>query len=271
MPFRKISRDVKLAAVKLHEQNILSLEQILDCVGFSEHTFWRMIKLWRETGDVVQHSYGAPGRPRTLILTIDNRFISVHYTTIYQELSRAGISHKKLKKIAKERNEAKRADFIRRMAQYEPEELGFLDETSKDERSLKGTCAVKKQVFVHGHRLSGLELLTIDGMVAISVVEGLFTAATFKTFIEEDVLPLCTPYPGKLSVLIMDNAKIHHGEGIAELICETEAFSKIKSFICRNQEYFSDDVNGIIYDMYIVMDMITGSDAEGYIMHAGYF
>lgn len=183
------------------------------------------------------------------------------------------------------------------MAQYEPEELKFLDETSKDERtlgringrSLKGTRAVKKQVFVHGHRLSGLGLLTIDGMVAISVVEGLFTAATFKTFIEEDVLPLCTPYPGKLSVLIMDNAKIHHGEGIAELIRETgvrleylppyspdlnpieEAFSKIKSFICCNQEYFSDDVNGIIYDMYIAMDMITGSDAEGYIMHAGYF
>ncbi|KAG1860033.1 hypothetical protein F4604DRAFT_1509101, partial [Suillus subluteus] len=129
MPFRKINCDVKLAAVKLHEQNILSLEQILDCVGFSERTFWPMIKLWREMGDVVQHSYGAPGRPRTLnfddvnyllqlvkhrpdwfldelpLLLSDNRFISVHYTTIYRELSRAGISCKKLKKIAKERNE----------------------------------------------------------------------------------------------------------------------------------------------------------------------
>jgi transposase len=66
MPFRKISRDVKLTAVKLHEQNVLSLEQILDCVGFSEHTFWYMIKLWHETGDVVQHSYGTPGHPQTL-------------------------------------------------------------------------------------------------------------------------------------------------------------------------------------------------------------
>jgi len=53
MPFRKISRDVKLAAINLHEQNVLSLEQILDCVGFSESTFWRMLKLWQETGDVV--------------------------------------------------------------------------------------------------------------------------------------------------------------------------------------------------------------------------
>ncbi|KAG2133386.1 hypothetical protein BD769DRAFT_1354128, partial [Suillus cothurnatus] len=65
-----ISRDVKLAAVKLHEQNILSLEQILDCVGLSESTFWRMLKLWRETGDVVQHNYGPPGRPH--VLTLDD-------------------------------------------------------------------------------------------------------------------------------------------------------------------------------------------------------
>ncbi|KAG1868581.1 hypothetical protein F4604DRAFT_2020153 [Suillus subluteus] len=35
-------------------------------VSASQRTFWRMIKLWRETGDVVQHSYGAPGCPRTL-------------------------------------------------------------------------------------------------------------------------------------------------------------------------------------------------------------
>lgn len=50
-----------------------------------------------------------------------------------------------------------------------------------------------------------------------------------------------------------------------------EAFSKIKAFIHRNQDCFSDDVNTIIYDMYIAMDVITESDAIGYIMHAGYF
>ncbi|KAG2116348.1 hypothetical protein BD769DRAFT_1363032 [Suillus cothurnatus] len=82
------------------------------------------------------------------------------------------------------------------MAQYEPEELRFQDETSKDKRtlgksngrSLMGTHAVKKQVFIHGHRLSGLGLLTIDGMIAISVIEGSFTTASFKTFIEGDVV-----------------------------------------------------------------------------------
>jgi hypothetical protein len=36
-------------------------------------------------------------------------------------------------------------------------------------------------------------------------------------------LPLCTPFPGYLSVLVMDNARIHHGDEILEL---TEQFGK---------------------------------------------
>lgn len=31
-------------------------------------------------------------------------------------------------------------------------------------------------------------------------------------------LPKCSAYPGPLSVLIMDNAKIHHGAEVLELV-----------------------------------------------------
>jgi transposase len=31
-------------------------------------------------------------------------------------------------------------------------------------------------------------------------------------------LPLCSPFPGPLSVLVMDNACIHHGDEIIELL-----------------------------------------------------
>jgi len=30
-------------------------------------------------------------------------------------------------------------------------------------------------------------------------------------------MPLCSAFPGPLSVLVMDNARIHHGAGIVEL------------------------------------------------------
>ena len=160
MGFRKISRDIKVAAVRLYEHQLLSLDDILDCCGFSERTFYRILKLWRETGDVINARQSLQGRLRLLdhddiqyllqlihqnpdyfldellYLLETNRFISTHYVTIHRELERAGVSLKKLKSIAKERNEPRRADFIRRMAQYTPEEIGFLDETSKDEKTL---------------------------------------------------------------------------------------------------------------------------------------
>ena len=144
MPNRQISRDVKIAAIKLHERELLQLPDILDCCGFSERTFYRILKLWRDTGDVVSPNPSLRGRPRLLdredisyvislvcanpeyfldellSLVKNNRFVSVHFSTIFKELERAGMSRKKLSRIATERNEGLRADFIARMAQYEP-------------------------------------------------------------------------------------------------------------------------------------------------------
>lgn len=82
------------------------------------------------------------------------------------------------------------------MAEYTQDQLGFLDETSKDEktpgrrrgRAKKGRRAKRRQVFVHGHRLSGTGLLTIDGMVTSTVVEGSMTTESFCEFLEENVV-----------------------------------------------------------------------------------
>jgi len=40
-------------------------------------------------------------------------------------------------------------------------------------------------------------------------------------------LPKCTAFPGPMSVLIMDNTKIHHGDDVTDLV---EAFGE--HFIC---------------------------------------
>jgi transposase len=224
MGYRVISRDVKIAAVRLHERELLDLEDIFDCCGFSCCTWFRIWKLWRETGDVVPEKKSLRGRVRDLdqedlnyllelirenpdyfldellYLLATNRFISVHFTTIYRELERLNVSRKKLKKIALERNEERRADFVARMAQYDPEELGFLDEMSKDARSIgrrygrsrKGRRAEKKQVFVRGWRTSTEALLTLDGITAGTVVEGSMTKELFLEFLEFNVVSYVT-------------------------------------------------------------------------------
>ncbi|KIK10830.1 hypothetical protein PISMIDRAFT_66390, partial [Pisolithus microcarpus 441] len=112
------------------------------------------------------------------------------------------------------------------MSQYSPKEIGFIDETLKDERTMfrwngcsaKGVHVHKRGVFVWGHHLSAVGLLTLDGMAACNIIKGSFTTAKFAHFLEHDVLPLCSPYPGLLSVLVMDNACIHHHEEVEELV-----------------------------------------------------
>jgi hypothetical protein len=74
-----------------------------------------------------------------LSLLKTNQFISVHYVTIHRTLVCAGVSLRKLKKIASEWNEEGRNAFINHMAIYKPEELGFLDKTSKNEKTAART------------------------------------------------------------------------------------------------------------------------------------
>ncbi|KAG2154807.1 hypothetical protein DEU56DRAFT_868348 [Suillus clintonianus] len=184
MGFHKISRDVKLVAIRLHERNLLSLPDILDSCGFSERTWFRILRLWRETGDVVNHQPSAVMRGRLRALNCEDiDCLLLHFTTIFRELERADMSYKKLKRIAnRERNETLRAAFIARMAQYDPSELGFIDKTSKDEqtpgrhygRSRMGTQA----------------LLTLDGIVAATVVEGSMTQELFLEWLEKIVVSL---------------------------------------------------------------------------------
>ena len=178
MGFRHISHDVKLAAIRLHKLNLLTLEDILQCLGFSEWTFYQILALWHKTGDVVKPKKTCLGRPwpldyddlqYLLILVRDNpdyfldelldlkinHFISVHFATIHQELEWAGVSCQKLKYISLERDEDQHAAFVIEMSQYTPRQMGFLDETSKDKRTpsraygrlKKGQHAQKKHVF----------------------------------------------------------------------------------------------------------------------------
>ncbi|KAF8993347.1 hypothetical protein BDQ17DRAFT_1431744 [Cyathus striatus] len=88
---------------------------------------------------------------------------------------------------------------------------------------------MKSQPFVHGHHTSTEALLTFDGIVAQTVVEGSMTKVLFFDWLELDVLPKCTAYPGPLSVIVMDNVKIHHSDEILELF---DCFGGNKILIC---------------------------------------
>ena len=128
--------------MRMYGADLLPLATILDFLNMSWRTFFHVHALWIETGNVVRQTNGIKGRPCLLHFTdIDylkclirhcpdwfldelqyllqtNRFMAAHFTTIHRELVRAGISNKKINKVASKRNENLRADYTAWMGQY---------------------------------------------------------------------------------------------------------------------------------------------------------
>jgi hypothetical protein len=71
-----------------------------------------------------------------------------------------------------------------------------LDEASKDERtlsrgygySLKNTFAIKKNVFIRGIRYTILPALSLQGIIAVKIMEGSCTKEKFKEFVISNVV-----------------------------------------------------------------------------------
>ena len=51
-----------------------------------------------------------------------------------------------------------------------------------------------------------------------------------------------------------------------------EAFSKIKHFLRRHQDYYLASIgDGMLYDIFEITEIITPDDAAGYFGQSGYF
>ena len=95
----------------------------------------------------------------------------------------------------------------------------FVDESGSDDRTrdrkygwaVLGVRAVVRRWLASKERVSVLPAYTIDGYIAAKTFLGTCTAEVFEDFIIDQVLPLCNPYPGPRSVIIIDNASVHHG------------------------------------------------------------
>jgi hypothetical protein len=182
--------------------------------------------MWRDTGDVANHLRGVHGHMHHLecedieyllelvhdnpnyfldelvSLTRTNCFISIHFTTVFNELKCAGMSQKKLKCIASECNEELHAAFIAHMSQYDATKIGFIDEVSKYEQTLgqhygyssRGKRAHAHQPFVCGRHVSLEALLTLDGIVTCTVVEGSMMKELFLEWLEFTVVSYISSY-----------------------------------------------------------------------------
>ena len=111
------------------------------------------------------------------------------------------------------------------ISRFTSDQLVFIDESASNERtadrrwgwSTRGDPCRVKQSCKRSKRWSILPAITINGYLAWEVYQDSFTTERFNRFIRQDLMPYMNAYPGPRSVLIMDNASIHHSEELSEL------------------------------------------------------
>lgn len=106
---------------------------------------------------------------------------------------------------------------------YDPSMLIWIDESGCDRRhatrkwaySLRGMTPRDHKLLSRGKRYSVVPVMSTEGIHDIHIIEGTMTGLRFEEFIVTTLLPTLQPFNwlNHHSVVIMDNASIHHTEG----------------------------------------------------------
>src|SRR5579859_1710517 len=121
---------------------------------------------------------------------------------------------------AAQRSPELQAAWTRKLASYKPEQLIFVDESVANGRtshqkygwSPSGVRPHEYIPFECSKRWSILPVYTVDGYLTWDIQHGSFSQILFEDFIDNQLLPFCSPFPGPRSVIVMDNAPIHQSE-----------------------------------------------------------
>lgn len=222
--------------------------------------------------------------------------LEVELSTLCKFLHSYGFSHQKMCLVALQRDHKLRQQYLLDIQEYNPEMIIFLDETGCDKRdaarrygySMRGIPMQNHTMLVRGERVSAIAIMSLCGILDVSVRSGTTNSETFYEFTQTCLLPHLQPYNGlnRHSIVVMDNCSIHHTAGISEMIEEVGAiahfippyspdlnpielaFSKVKATIKEYENIMQDeDTEGI---MLTAFSCISEEDCQNWISHCGY-
>jgi transposase len=316
------SVDLRWRAIFLYEVYGKSLEETGALLSVSKTQIWRWVYRYRKTGDVVIVEKAKHKRYRydTSVLAflhskIDEnpcfylyelqellqkefpRLTNTSLSTICRAINHdLGLPRKRLQAKAIERSILDRLEYWQRLSLFytDSSQLVFIDETSKDARdcrryfgrAARGEIASAYLPGGRGTRYSVLAFLDETGFIDWGCITGTFTREVFHKVIMERLIPVLNPYPYPRSIVILDNASIHHypefyiavrSQGACVINLPTYspdynpieiAFNLIKSYITsHNVEYLRDPLT-------VLNDAFTNysqySAAAGLFKHCGY-
>jgi hypothetical protein len=160
--------------------------------------------------------------------------IEVSQPTVSRMMKEESLSSKVNTRIASRQSAAQQGVYEETLAELmarghevniDPiEMLLYLDESAASEKAMFrrrswsaiGLPAYTRSELVSKVRCSVLPALDINGYLpgATLVVEGAVTQAIYEHWLESVVLPQCEPFPGRRSIVIMDNCSTHHSDKV---------------------------------------------------------
>ena len=314
---RALSSDLRWRIVWLYHYQGLSYKSIADLLYIHKSTVRRVINRFDLFSDVSPTTNYVHGPRRTLEqpdlygviveavmshpgmylsemqkVLLKNTGISVSLTTICRTLKRLGFTRKRLRYIAMQQNEFKRQEFIDEMEYLDANMIVWLDETGSDRRNahrrfgyhLRGLTPTDFMFTVRGQRYSTIAIMSTDGIEDFDTYSGTINGDCFGDFIDRCLTPILQPFNGSNhhSVVVMDNASIHHTNRVITSIQNTgaivrfmppyspdlnpleESFAKVKQFLKANEEIYD-----ITSDPRIIIAMgfnsVTKHDCKQYI------
>lgn len=152
--------------------------------------------------------------------------LDISRSTISRELKkRLGLSLLVTRGVHQKQSLAERVRFVRQTANIPAEYLVFIDEsgvvgrdaTRKKSWAPTGTRTVRQTRYQENDHYTILPAVCEQGMIAGTVIKGPVERVHVELFLARKLLPVMNSYPAPRSVLILDNAKIHHGGKIEQL------------------------------------------------------
>ena len=176
--------------------------------------------------------------------------------------------------------------------------LIWVDESGCDRRNcvrkraygIRGMTPRDHRLLVRGTRYSAIPVMSLDGIRDVYLFEGAMNGEKFEQFVRACLVPILQPFNwvNPNSVLIMDNASIHHVDGVRDLIENQigvrlfflppyspdlnpveEVFSQIKAIMKQNDALFQSCTAPRVL-LTMAFGMVTQEDSTSYIAHSGY-
>ncbi|XP_065891697.1 uncharacterized protein [Dysidea avara] len=151
------------------------------------------------------------------------RGIVVDVSTICRTIRKLGLSRQRITHIALQQSEVKRVEYVAEMSAFDPSTIVWIDETGCDRRST---------LRYFGYGIRGLppqdyqlQLRGMEGIQDVYITEGTVNGDVFLDFIYTQLLPILRPFDERSvnSMLVMDNASIHHADDVVDAICSIGA------------------------------------------------